>query len=154
AETELVTGVDRDDTTIVVQDTTAFASSGTIHIGTEAMSYDSKTSTTFTVTRGVYSPFGCDASGSGTRYAHNHRVGYPDYAPPIAPKVTQHPREWVGRWVGLWRHGWSGSTMQTKAEAQLVFAGRIAEVRDDPATLSTVIVIDHALTSLKESTIG
>src|SRR5690606_19873712 len=115
-----------------------------------------KTSTTFTVTRGVYSPFGCDSSGTGseTQFAHNHRVGYPDYAPPIAPKVTQHPREWIGRWVGLWRHGWSGGSMQTKAQATLVFAGRIAEVRDDPETLSTVVVVDHALTSLKESTIG
>src|SRR5690606_11160320 len=156
AESELTTGVDRNDTSIVVQDTTAFPSSGTIHCGTEAMTYSSKTSTTFTVTRGKWHPFGCDSSGTGgTHYGQNHRVGFMPYGPALAPKVTQYPREWIGRWVGLWVHGYdSDGTLQTKDNATLVFAGRIAEVRDDPGVLGTIIEVDHVLTDLKEATVG
>lgn len=155
AETELTVSIDQDDTTITVQDTSAFPSSGTVHIGTEAVAYTGKTSTTFTgCTRGKHSPFGT-ATGS-SRYAHNHRVGVAGpYSPPIQPRVTQYPRTWIGRWVGLWVHGYeSDGTLQTKANAQLVFAGRLVEVRDDADLLSTVFVVEHVLTDLREATIG
>jgi hypothetical protein len=156
AESEMTAQIDRNDATaITVQDTTAFPGSGTIHLGTEAISYSSTTSTTFTgITRGMWAPFSCDASGSGTRYSQNHRIGAVSYGPNLAPKATQYPRKWVGRWIGLWRHEVIDGVMQTKAEATLLFAGRIAEIRDDPETLGTIIVADHVLTTLKETAVG
>src|SRR5690606_17000543 len=57
--------------------------------------------------------------------------------------------------VGLWVHGYKADgTLQTKAEAQLVFAGRLVEVRDDADLLSTVLVAEHVLTDLREVTLG
>lgn len=155
AETELTVSLDQDDTTITVQDTSQFVSSGVAHIGTECIAYAGKTSTMLTgCTRGKFSPFGTGTGSS--RYAHNHRIGIVGgYSPSIAPKVTQYPRTWIGRWVGLWVHGYdSDGALQTKAQAQRVFAGRLVEVRDDADLLSTVLVAEHVLTDLKDATIA
>jgi hypothetical protein len=153
AESELTADMDMDATTIALKDWSAFPASGDLHIGTECISYPSEG---FVTTRGKYSPF---ASGTTSTFSHSHRIGAVSYGPNIAPKATQYPREWVGRWIGVWCHGWEGwddgpLNFQTKAEARLIFAGRIAEVRDDPEVPGTVIVADHVLTALKDQTIG
>lgn len=153
AETSLGATVDQDDTTIPVDSTSLFPSSGVIHIGTETIAYSGVTSTTFTgCTRGKFSPFG---KGTGTdRYAHNHRVGIGP-GPSIKPQVTQFPRTWIGRWVGLWVHAVNpDGSLQAKADALRVFAGRLVEVRDDADLLSTILVCEHVLTDLREATIG
>lgn len=157
ADTELVTGLDRDDTTVTVKDTSAFSASGHIFIGNETISYASKNATQFlTCVRGLYHPIGCDPSGlGGDRFAHPHRVDTVAYAPPVGPRVTQFPVEWVGRWVTLTVHGYeSDGSLQLKDDALRVFAGRIAEVRDEPDTLGTIVVCDDILTVLKEMTVG
>lgn len=157
ADTELVTGLDRDDTTVTVKDTSAFASSGHIYCGVETISYASKNATSFlTCVRGVFHPIGCDSTGlGGARFGHPHRVDTTGYSPPVGPRVTQFPTEWVGRWVTLTIHGYeSDGTLQTKANAARVFAGRISEVRDDPEALGTIVVCDSVLTVLKETTVG
>lgn len=157
ADSELVTGLDRDDTTVTVKDTSAFAASGHIFIGNETCSYASKNATQFlTVVRGKYNPIGCDPSGlGGSRFGYPHRVDTVAYAPPVGPRVTQFPVEWIGRWVTLYLHAReSDGTLQTKANATRLFAGRIAELRDDPDSLGTVVVCDHALTMLAEAVVG
>jgi hypothetical protein len=148
AESELTADMDMDATTIALKDWSAFPGSGDLHVGTECISYPSEGTVT---TRGKYSPF---ASGTTSTFSHSHRIGAVSYGPNIAPKATQYPREWIGRWIGVWCHECTDGVYQTKAEARLVFAGRIAELRDDPESLGTVIVADHVLTSLKEQTIG
>lgn len=53
--TTLATGLGKGDLTMTVDDTSAFASSGTLYVGDEAITYSGKTSTTFTgLTRGAY----------------------------------------------------------------------------------------------------
>lgn len=137
-ETELISSTLRTDTVINVKDASAFAASGEIHIGTECIAYTGKTATSFTgCTRGKYSPFGS--------YAHAHRYGTGQLGEVLAPIVSQYQRAWIGRWVGVWLHAKTGSALNTKAEAQLVFAGRLSEVRDDANNGATVIGVEHAL---------
>lgn len=77
------------ESTITVDDTTGFASSGTIHIGAEAISYTGTTATTFTTaTRAAY----------GTRKG-DHRSGVSGAY--LGSLVTQYPQSWRGRRVTL-----------------------------------------------------
>jgi hypothetical protein len=151
-ETKLSTSLDSNDATVTVLSTTGFASSGDMHIGTECIAYTGTTATTFTTcTRGKYSPFGVDG---GTRFGHPHRVRNDPNGVAIQPLVTEHPRTWLGRMVGVWAHRVSGGVLDTKAQAQLVFAGRIVELRDDPGTMSTIVQCAHVLDHLAETTLG
>ncbi len=151
-ETYLAATCDRDDTTIIVQSTAAFASSGTIHIGTEAIAYTGKTGTTFTgCTRGKWSPHSVDG---GTRFAQHHRVTTDSNAVKLQPVVSEQPRTWLGRRVGVWAHRVIGGVLDTQAEAELVYAGRIAEIRDDPNTFATVVGVTFELDIFKSVVIG
>ena len=139
------------DTTITVADTSSFGSSGSFYIGTEHIAYSGKTSTTFTgCTRGKYSPFG---AGATTRFGEFHRIGRTHSGPKIEPTITQIPRSWLGRWIGVWAHRVVAGVLDVKAQAQLVFAGRIAEIRDDPGSLGTVVRCSHSLQYLKDAVI-
>lgn len=153
AETYLAAEVGRSNGTIPVKSTSAFAASGEAHIGTECFAYSSVTPTAFQgVTRGRYSPFG--ASGS-TRFAQHHRVGFDANSVKLQPIVSAYPRTWVGRRVGVWMHRRiPGGVLDTKAEAQLVFAGKIAELRGDVGTLGTVIALKHELDVIRETSLG
>jgi hypothetical protein len=147
-------GIDNDDTTATVLKTTDFAASGTVYIGTEAIGYSSKTATTLTgLMRGKFSPFG--VSG-GTRFGHQHRVRVDANSVSLQPEVTDAPRNWPDRWGALWLHRFDESTglMNTKADAQVVFAGRVAEITDDPASMCSVIEIDHVLDVVKDAVLG
>jgi hypothetical protein len=67
AETMLASELELNATTISVKDTSAFAASGSVHIGTERIDYTGKTATTFTgCTRGKFAPFLGRSDGSAT----------------------------------------------------------------------------------------
>jgi hypothetical protein len=80
---------DTETATITVDDTTDFASSGTVYLGKEAIAYTGKTATTFTtLTRGA---------PAGDWRAYDHNV---DSA--IASYLTDTPQIWRGREVELY----------------------------------------------------
>lgn len=155
-ETVLTSTVSVSDATIPVLSTTGFASSGTVHIGNEAITYSGKTSNTFTgCTRGKWSPF--PAAGSETdRFAYPHFVATDPNAVRIRPLVTTKRRTWIGRWVGLWMHRYDheNGVLNSKANARLVYAGRIVEIADDPSTMTTVVHCEHVLDYIKRGVIG
>lgn len=152
-ETELTVTLDRNLTTVTVKDAQLFAAAtSTAFVGNECFQYTGKTTTTFTgVTRGLYSPF--LAGGSGTRWPGHHRVGTVDQYASVAPLVTQYRRTWAGAWVGVWAHRVVAGVLDTRAEAQLVYAGKIAEFGDDPSSLCTVIHLEHVLDVVKNTTL-
>lgn len=154
-ETELTVSLDRDDTTITVQDNGSLNSP--FYVGTEAIGFSGTGgSTTLTgATRGTYSPFAAYGTGS-PRFSHDHRVGFVDYATSLAPIASRTPRVWIGRWVGIWAHSITASdgTLNAKAEAHLLFAGKIAEIRDDPETQHTIVQLRHVLDVIKEGVVG
>lgn len=135
-ETRLTAEAAPDATTITVQSTASFPSSGEIHIGPECIAYTGTTATTFTgCTRGKYTDLQGDGGGGWGRY---HAIG--DFTDQVAlkPIVSSKPRTWVGKWVSIYAHRVSAGVLDTKAQAQLVFAGRIVDIRED--TAGTVLV--------------
>jgi hypothetical protein len=137
-ETTLTAALDCNDTTVTVKSTSAFPSSGSIHIGTEHITYTGKTATTFTTcTRGRYSPFKANTE-SAQRFGRAHPLAAVGDGYVVQPRVTTQQRTWVGRWVGLWVHARNGSTLDTVANARLVFAGRIVGFRDETNGLSYI----------------
>jgi hypothetical protein len=157
-ETALGATCDRDDTSITVASTTGFAGSGEVFIGTECIGYTSTDATHFLgCTRGKYSPFGCSQSGSGgKRFANHHRLGNDQNHVQMQPVVTDQPRQWIGKRVGVWLHTWdpSSNTINPRNEAQLVFAGRIAGIADDPNTFATVIDLEPIHDEIRNGVIG
>lgn len=146
--TNLTAALDSDDTTVAVKDTTNAASSGVAWIGSECFAYAGKTSTSFTtVTRGKYSPF---ASGIGGRFSRPHRAGLVSALNmSLEPVVSQYPRSWGGQLVGVWMcRVQSDGTVDSRAEAQLVFAGTIVETRPDEnetglASIEVLSILDR-----------
>ena len=154
-ESELTAEANRTEDTITVQSTAGAASSGVAYIGTEAIAYSGKTATTLTgLTRGKWSPFGNGSTTSDGRFAQHHRVGLSASSVQLAPLVSAQPRTWIGRWVGLWMVRSSGGTLDTVAQAQLIYAGKIAEIRDDPNHFGTVLDLRHVLDVIREATVG
>lgn len=151
AETYLAATVDRDDTTITVKDTSTFSSSGEAFIGTECFAYSSKTATTFAVsTRGKYAPF---TTSSGGRWAGHHRQGLAANRVSLDPIVCAQPRVWIGKWVAVYLHRDVGGVLDVKAQAQLVYAGKIVEIRDDASGL-VVVQLKHVMDTLSEAMLG
>jgi hypothetical protein len=151
AETTLAATADRNDTTITVVDTSTFAASGEAFVGTECFGYSGKTATTFTgATRGKYSPF---TSGTGARWSEHHRQGQAANRVALSPVVSAQPRVWLGKWVAVWIHRDIGGVLDVKAQAQLVYAGKIVEIRDDP-TGFTVVQLKHVMDTLGEAMLG
>src|SRR5688500_12646183 len=117
------------------------AAPGTFHIGTEAYSYSGMSATQFTgVTSGLYAPFG---TKTDVRFEHTHRIAGLGDGPQIEPVVSEQHRSWIGRWVGLWVHRVIPGGIDSRDQAQLLFAGRISSVTDDPNTGNTVIKATH-----------
>ncbi len=157
AETQITATVDRQATTINVKRTADFAGSGEAFIGTECFAYSSTTSSTFVVSqRGKYSPFAAGTNGSPAdgHFAEHHRVGFDAQQVALQPVVSQFPRTWVGKWVGVWLHREVAGVLDTKAQAQLVFAGKIVEIADDPNTGATVVTLKHVLDVARETSLG
>ncbi len=151
AETYLDATLDRNDTTVTVKSTAAFASSGYIHIGTECISYSGKTATTFTdCVRGVFSGVEC----YNGNFTHDHRVGAESNGVNLQPVVSELPRRWIGRWVEVWAHRVVADVLDVKAQAERVFAGRIVEMRDDANTGARVLRVEHVMSTMKDIVIG
>jgi hypothetical protein len=157
-ETELAATVNRSATTITVKSTSGFASSGYVYIGTECIKYTGTTGTSFTgCTRGMFSPFETGPGGSGgARFANHHRKGQDVNHVQTAPLVTQLPRTWIGKRVSVRLHLWDPQTdtINTRDEAQLVFAGRLVGIADEPARLSTVLELEHASKEIETAIVG
>lgn len=152
AKTWLGADIDANDTTITVKDTTNFTASGVIYIGTERISYSGKTATTFTgCTRGTYAPFNRNGSTSH-EYGRAHAVPEYDFNVQILPLVTQNPQTFIGRWVGLWMHRKRAGVLDVKAEAVLVYAGKISDVRDSAKGITSVACTD-ILDIVKDATV-
>ena len=144
AETYLTSTLTRTTTTIPVYSTTGFPSSGEVWIGNECIEYTSVGAQQLNATvRGKYSPFGTESNhASNPRFAAQHRAGFVDYSVNIEPAVTQYRRWWNGAVVGIWLHRVSNpllGTLDTRAEAQCIYAGVLDEPIDDPDRNATVI---------------
>lgn len=149
AETLLTATMDRATATATVMDTTDFAASGECYIGIECVGYTGKTSTTLTgLVRGKYAPFAAGALTS--RYAMDHRTGLDPTGTALAPVVSLYPRTWKGRQIGVWMHRVDGGVLDVRSEAQLIYAGRIAEARDDANTGACVIDCKNILDDIKD----
>jgi hypothetical protein len=149
-ETYLAATADRNDTTITVADTSTFAASGEAFCGTECFAYSGKTGTTFTgCTRGKYSAL---ANGVGGRWSGHHRQGQAANRVSLDPIVSVQPRTWLGRWVAVYIHREIGGVLDIKSEAQLVYAGKIVEIRDD-TNGTTVVQLKHVMDTLNEAMI-
>jgi hypothetical protein len=156
--TTITSTADRNDTTINVKSTTDWASSGDAFIGTECFGYTGVGATSFTgCTRGKYSPFRCAQSGSGgNRFGNHHRVGTDINHVQLNPVVSSIPRIWIGKRVAVRLHTWDeeNQALNSRAEAQLVFAGRISALSDDHNTFETIIEVDHAMSEFRNAIIG
>ena len=152
--TTLAADVNPGDTTITVRDSSAFASSGTLYVGNETIAYGTNAANVFgSLTRGKYSPF--EFSGGGG-FARTHRTaptiaGF-DFDAGTSTTVAASPLDWRGRWVGIWLHRLVGGVLDVRAEAHLVFAGRIAETAED-AEGRVLIHVDDVRKSIDDTMI-
>jgi hypothetical protein len=129
-ETRLTVALDSNDTTVQVSDTGAFAANGKIWIGTECITYTGKTATSFTgCVRGKFAPFKAGTEVN-QRFGKDHRIAAVGEGATLKPRVTSALREWRGRVVGLWCHRDVAGTLDTRAQAECVWAGVIKEVTD------------------------
>lgn len=145
-ESHLVTAIDCDDTSIVVQRADDFAASGILYLGSETVSYASRDTGTDTFSSVDRGRFACALTSSGANFSRPHRpttYTSPQQNVALNPIVSSEPRTWIGRWVSLWLHRNVGGTLdQPQADgsaAHLAFAGQIVGVEDvDGATVFTV----------------
>lgn len=151
-QTALKTSVDCNDTTFTVATTASAPASGEAFIGSECFAYTGKTGTTFTgITRGMYSPF---LTESGGRFGRPHRAGLVSSLNlNREPIISQYRRTWTGALVGVWIHRVVGGVLDVKAQAQLVFAGTIAELYDDAETGQVIIECADILDRVKNATL-
>lgn len=157
-KTTLTTTADRNDTTLNVAYGSDFPASGDAFLGVECFGYTGRDADSFnTVTRGKYSPFGCDSSGTGgARFPRYHRVSTDPTTTLSNPVVSEVPRNWIGKHVGVWLHTWSESAqaLNTHAQAQLIFPGRIVGISDDPDTFCTTLEVEHISEVFKTGVVG
>lgn len=128
---------------------------GEAYVGTECIGVSSGQQTRInTSVRGKYSPFASGGSG-GKHFAQHHRVAADAQGVLLNPTVSQRPRAWIGKWVGVWMHKVDGlGNLNSKADAQCVFAGTIVGITDDPNTGYTVVELENVLDTIKTTTIG
>lgn len=144
-ESNLVTGIDCDDTSVVVQRADEFAASGSIYMGSETLSYSSRDTGTDTFTISQRGAYACATTSSNALFARTHRpttYTTPQQNVALNPVVLSEPRTWVGRWVSVWIHRNVGGTLDPPetdgTQAHLAFAGQIVGVEDvDGATVFT-----------------
>lgn len=110
----------------------AFPASGTVYLGTRAISYTSKpSSTTFTVPAAgssTYSPFTAE---SGNTYSLPGTMAEGQNWDIAAPaRVSDIPLTWIGKKVALYIHRIVGGVWDTQAQAHLEFAGTIGAFED------------------------
>lgn len=144
-------------TTVAVREIGSFpAAPSTIYIGCEAIGYDTINAggdQFEDLSRGKWSPFLMEG---GNGYARTHRMaesieGF-DGDASTSTTVASAPIDWRGKWVGVWIHRLDGSTLDTKAQAHLAFAGKIASIRDSD-TGETVFQCMEVRDAIKETVI-
>lgn len=133
--------------TMTIKSDTNFASSGLVYVGNEAFNYGSITAGDLDIAAdgaGYYAPFGDNTSGTN-RFPGAHGLPTADnvasFDTHTAVKVTDHPATWIGRKVGLYVHRIEAGVWDTKAQAELWFAGVIDRVSED-ASGATVVECD------------
>lgn len=137
-ETLLDADFDSDDTTMTVKSTADFASSGTLYLGRETMTFSGKTPTTFTgITRGKYSPF---LTSSSANFGRDHALEDADFGVHFRPVVTDAPRQWLARTCALYIHRIVGGVWDVVAQARCAFAGTLTKI-EDTADLVTALTI-------------
>lgn len=127
-------GLDADGAFTVRGDISAW-SSGDAYIGNECFAYTG-TNTILGVdyltgiTRGKYHPF-TTSGGSAHRFGRDHTLPSADIdvAIPLKIRSKRLPHMWHGCMVGVWAHEVTGTTVATKANAHLVFAGQLRDVQ-------------------------
>jgi hypothetical protein len=142
-ETYLDEDLTPNDTTISVVSTGAFASSGTIYIGTERIEYAGKTTSpdTFTgCTRGSLSPVG--TSSASDVFGQEHNLPQYDYDTAGKIVVSDQPRKWIGRIVALYVHRVVAGVLDVRAQAQRIFTGRIKDIADTSSGETAVVCED------------
>ncbi|HEX4935314.1 MAG TPA: hypothetical protein VFV33_19170, partial [Gemmatimonadaceae bacterium] len=128
-------------TTVTVESTAAFDSSGTLHLGRERITYSGKTSTTFTgCTRGTA---GTKARAYSVAGAQIHRV----YGQPSGATVECLPGV-LGRRVTLWALSLSGGTA---TDPTLLYDGRIAKGAQALDSGAFELPIEHAAKALAQA---
>jgi hypothetical protein len=130
-ESRLTTAIDNNDTSITVESGTPFTAPGTAYVGGERFTYGVRISDVMsTVVRGLYHPCNRDGSTSN-EFGRNHRLSNLGNGVTLPPKVTTTCNEWRGKWVVITCHQrLSETVIDTLAEAQVMFAGRIADLYD------------------------
>lgn len=112
---------------MTVRSTTGFDNSGHVYIGQECIAYTGKTATTFTtLTRGKFAIWGTQSTSG--RFGRYHRAAYTNRS--ITQAVTDEPRNWYNRMVALYVHHYENGAWSTKANAKMVWAGRLKEYQD------------------------
>lgn len=157
-KTTITTTHDRTSDELVVASTQDFATSGDVYIGTECVGYSGKFLNAFdNVTRGKYPALGCDSTGSGgSRFARHHRVSTDPNTTLSNPVVSEVPRNWLGKYVSVYLHTWHEATQQlnTRAQAQLLYAGRIVGIADNASDMTTDIEVAHVAEEFRNGVIG
>jgi hypothetical protein len=149
-ETYLDAVLDNDATSATVKDSDHFSASGTVYIGTERVTYTSRSGATISgLTRGRCAPFAADTE-SVPRFGRYHRAGVSTRSTGVNAIVSSLPRTWHGKWVGLWMHRVVGGVLDTRGQAQLVWAGTIAEVTD-AANGDTQVTCKHVTAKIPET---
>lgn len=132
-KTYLTASLTANATSCTVKDTTGFSSAGHIYIGHEAIQYGVKGAGSFgALTRGKWVLWG--RSGASTRYGMAHVIPTGTADINNSPAVTSLPRTWYNRRVGLYAHhleDTQGTVWSTKANSQLIWAGRIKSYADN-----------------------
>ena len=142
--TKLDDDINTTDLSIPARSTAAFAASGAVYVGQERIEYGSKGGFVFNASsRGTLAPFKA-GSDTANHFARNHRI--PNYQnvteAKVPPDVSSTPRNWIGKWVGIWMHARVAGVLNTKAAAQLVFAGTIASIGDTSNGMTVIEVIE------------
>lgn len=133
-ETFLTASLAANATTMTVKDVTGFASSGTLYVGHEAIPYtgiDTANKQFTGLTRGKWSIFGTNSTPNN--YGRAHQIS--DVVVPnvnVAPKVTDfvEASKTYNRIVGLYVTHKEAGAWATKANAKLLWAGRIKSYAD------------------------
>lgn len=159
---ELTVGFDTSDSdgggfNITVREADQFASATHVHVGNEAFLVSgTPAGTTIAVAtngEGYLNPFSGN-TGSTNRFPAPHSIAgdfdnVENYDTNAPVYVTDTPTKWVGKKVGLWVHRVTDGVLDTKAQAELWFAGRIAEVSE--GEMSVDLQCDGIVQSIMEA---
>lgn len=143
-ETKLAQPFDSTDGTLTVLSTGVFPASGDLFIGGRQFGYTAKPSgTQFTLAAGgagKVAPFPADGGGSNMP----PNIAVPGYQGDVgvAPVVQSLAKTWQGKWIGLWVHRNKGGVLDTKAQAQLLFAGKITDIQDSSSGATVIEAAD------------